>query len=60
MPSPSRIMRAGFSKYFKPEQIIEADVPGLTSPNLDSFDFRDVRRPLFPLDRDATWTPPNW
>ncbi|MGE0719736.1 MAG: M81 family metallopeptidase [Alphaproteobacteria bacterium] len=52
--------RAGFSKYFKPEQIIEADVPGLTSPNLGNFEFRNVVRPLFPLDRDTTWTPPAW
>ena len=52
--------RAGFLKYFQPDQVIEADVPGLTSPNLDNFDFRNVVRPLFPLDRDADWTPPAW
>ncbi|MCC7274858.1 MAG: M81 family metallopeptidase [Alphaproteobacteria bacterium] len=52
--------RAGFSKYFRPDQIIEADVPGLTSPNLGNFEFRNVVRPLYPLDRDATWTPPAW
>ena len=51
--------RAGFLRLFQPDQVIEADVPGLTSPNLDSFDFRSVRRPIYPLDRDAEWTPPN-
>ncbi|MGE0724564.1 MAG: M81 family metallopeptidase [Alphaproteobacteria bacterium] len=52
--------RAGFSKYFGPERIIEADVPGLTSPNLASFDFKDIARPIFPLDADAKWAPPAW
>ncbi|MCC7274859.1 MAG: M81 family metallopeptidase [Alphaproteobacteria bacterium] len=52
--------RAGFLRLFRPDQVIEADVPGLTSPNLDSFDFRGVRRPLYPLDMDAGWSPPNW
>jgi microcystin degradation protein MlrC len=31
-------------------QIIEVDAPGLVSPNLDRFDFHNVRRPIFPLD----------
>ena len=51
--------RAGFLRYFQPGQVIEADVPGLTSPNLENFDFRSVQRPIYPLDLDATWTPPN-
>ncbi|BBK34229.1 microcystin degradation protein MlrC [Stella humosa] len=50
--------RAGFLKYFQPAQVIEADVPGLTSPNLDNFEFRNVVRPLFPLDQDFDWSPP--
>ena len=52
--------RAGFLKYFSPDRVIEADVPGLTSPNLASFDFQNVVRPIYPLDRDAAWTPPAW
>ncbi|MGE0724565.1 MAG: M81 family metallopeptidase [Alphaproteobacteria bacterium] len=52
--------RAGFACHFAPAQIVEADVPGLTSPNLDSFDFQNVVRPIYPLDRDAAWTPPAW
>ncbi|BBK34228.1 microcystin degradation protein MlrC [Stella humosa] len=51
--------RAGFLRLFQPEQVIEADVPGLTSPNLGNFDFRSVPRPIYPLDMDADWTPPN-
>ncbi|MFO7941328.1 MAG: M81 family metallopeptidase [Bacillota bacterium] len=30
--------------------IIEVDGPGLSSPNLERFDFRNIRRPIFPLD----------
>jgi microcystin degradation protein MlrC len=30
--------------------IIEVDAPGLVTPNLRRFDFRKVRRPIFPLD----------
>ncbi len=32
------------------EEIIEVDGPGLSSPNLDRFDFQNIRRPVFPLD----------
>jgi microcystin degradation protein MlrC len=30
--------------------IVEVDAPGLSSSNLSRFDFRRVRRPIFPLD----------
>ena len=29
---------------------IEVDAPGLSSPNLSRFDFKNVRRPMYPLD----------
>jgi microcystin degradation protein MlrC len=29
---------------------IEVDAPGLTSPNYKLFDFKKVRRPIYPLD----------
>lgn len=32
------------------KRVIEVDAPGLVSPNLKRFDFRKVRRPIFPLD----------
>ena len=32
--------------------IIEVDGPGLSSPDLLSFPYRRVRRPIWPLDRD--------
>ena len=31
-------------------EIIELDTPGLTSPRLAGFDFKHIRRPIFPLD----------
>ncbi|NKB57121.1 MAG: MlrC family protein 3 [Alphaproteobacteria bacterium] len=52
--------RAGFLPYFPPERVIECDAPGLTSPNLDNFDWTGFQRPIYPLDQDAEWTPPDW
>jgi microcystin degradation protein MlrC len=52
--------RAGFAHLFKPEQVIEADAPGLTSPNLANFSFTGYRRPIFPLDAETIWQPPDW
>ena len=34
------------------KEIIELDTPGLTSPRLAGFDFKNIRRPIFPLDFD--------
>ncbi|MFO8059144.1 MAG: M81 family metallopeptidase [Bacillota bacterium] len=31
-------------------EILEVDGPGLSSPNLDRFNFTGIRRPVFPLD----------
>ncbi len=52
--------RAGFDEYFAPEQVYEVDAPGLTSPVLSRFAFKDLPRPVFPLDEDATWAGPPW
>jgi microcystin degradation protein MlrC len=32
------------------KEVIELDTPGLTSPRLAGFNFRKIRRPIFPLD----------
>jgi microcystin degradation protein MlrC len=48
--------RAGFDEFFGPEQILEVDVPGLTSPVLSRFPFRHLPRPVLPLDENAEWT----
>lgn len=49
--------RAGFEPFFKHEQIVEVDAPGLATQRLESLPYRHIKRPLFPLDRDMTWTP---
>ena len=41
--------RAGFDEFFGPEQVIEVDAPGLSSPVLSVFLFRHLPRPVFPL-----------
>ena len=49
--------RAGFDEFFGPDQVIEVDTPGLTSPVLTRFDFKHLPRPVFPIDQDVTWPP---
>lgn len=41
-----------FRAAFEPiaSRIIEVDTPGLTGTNLKAFDYKRVRRPIFPLD----------
>jgi microcystin degradation protein MlrC len=45
--------RAAFEPIAR--EIIEVDAPGLSSSNLGRFDFKRVRRPIFPLDPDTTY-----
>lgn len=52
--------RAGFMPWFKPGQVFEVDTAGLTSPVLSRFDWKRLPRPVYPLDEDADWVPPNW
>jgi len=47
--------RAGFDEFFAPDQVIEVDAPGLSSPVLSRFDFKNLPRPVFPIDRDVVW-----
>jgi microcystin degradation protein MlrC len=46
--------RGGYEPVMK--HAILVDTPGICTANLDSLDFRHIRRPLFPLDRDIEWT----
>jgi len=50
--------RAGFQHIFPPERVIEVDVPGLTSPNLATFPWKQLPRPVYPMDPETTWVPP--
>ena len=46
--------RAGFSGIAK--HIVTTDPPGISTANLRSFPYRRLRRPIYPLDRDATYS----
>jgi len=48
--------RAAFDLLFSDERIVEVDVPGLTTPMLKRVPYRNVPRPIFPLDEDMEWT----
>ena len=51
--------RAGFDLWFSPEQVVEVDTPGVTAPVLDRFEWKGLPRPVFPLDPDTVWSPPE-
>ena len=51
--------RGGFDEFFKPEQIYEVDCPGLTSPVLANFTWTKLPRPVYPLDEETAWNPPE-
>jgi len=51
--------RAGFSEFFKEAQILEVDAPGLTTQGLHHLPYRNVPRPIYPLDADTAWRAPE-
>jgi microcystin degradation protein MlrC len=50
--------RGGFDEFFGPDQIVEVDLPGLTSPVLSRFDWKRLPRPVIPLDDNVEWQAP--
>jgi microcystin degradation protein MlrC len=50
--------RGGFDEFFGPDQIVEVDLPGLTSPMLNRFEWKRLPRPVIPLDDNVEWQPP--
>src|SRR5438132_3038405 len=50
--------RGGFDEVFGPAQIVEVDLPGLTSPMLNRFEWTRLPRPVIPLDDNVEWHPP--
>ena len=62
-PTARRILvlksAAHFRAAFEPiaTKVIEVDAPGISSPDLARFDYRRLRRPIYPLDPGAEWTP---
>ena len=51
--------RAGYIPWFPAERVYEVDTPGLTSPVLNRFTWRNLPRPVYPLDLNTTWLPPD-
>ena len=57
--------RGGFDEFFRHEDVVEVDAPGLTSPILSRFAWRHMPRPVLPidprgnLDTARTFCPPN-
>ncbi len=49
--------RGGFDEFFRHDQVIEVDAPGLTSPILSRFPWRHMPRPVLPIDDHAEWNP---
>ncbi len=47
--------RGGFDEYFSHSQVIEVDVPGLTSPMLQHFVWKHLPRPVIPIDDHVVW-----
>ena len=45
--------RGGFDEFFRHEQVIEVDAPGLTSPILSRFPWQHMPRPVLPIDDTA-------
>ena len=48
--------RGGFDEFFAPEQIVEVDLPGLTSPMLSRFAWTRLPRPVIPLDEGVEFS----
>ncbi len=48
--------RGGFDEFFGPEQIVEVDLPGLTSPVLSRFAWTRLPRPVIPLDEEVQFS----
>jgi microcystin degradation protein MlrC len=49
--------RAAFDEFFGNDQVVEVDVPGLTTPVLANVAWQRMPRPVFPLDPEMEWEP---
>ena len=62
-PTERRILvlksAAHFRAAFEPiaTKVIEVEAPGISSPNLATFDYQRLRRPIYPLEAEVAWTP---
>lgn len=62
-PTERRILvlksAAHFRAAYEPiaTKVIEVDAPGISSPRLETFAYQRLRRPIYPLDPETTWSP---
>ena len=60
-PTERRILvvksAAHFRAAFGPiaTKMIEVDAPGISTPKLETLEYRALRRPIYPLDGDFEW-----
>lgn len=47
--------RASFDPIVK--ETIEVDSPGISTPSFHRLPYRNIKRPVWPMDRDMSWTP---
>ena len=50
--------RAAFGEFFRDDQIVEVDAPGLTTQGLHNLPYRNIPRPMYPLDPETEWKAP--
>jgi microcystin degradation protein MlrC len=36
--------------------IFDADTPGIHRPDFNAYEYKQLRRPIYPLDKDVSWT----
>lgn len=47
--------RAGFDHLYPHERVIEVDCPALASPILSRYAWKDLPRPVYPMDPETIW-----
>jgi microcystin degradation protein MlrC len=50
--------RGGFDEFFDPDRIVDVGAPGLTSLDFEKVPWTRLPRPVLPLDKEVSWTPP--
>jgi microcystin degradation protein MlrC len=51
--------RAGFSEFYDDARVLDVDAPGLSTPVLARLPYRNLPRPIFPIDTDTHWQSPD-
>jgi microcystin degradation protein MlrC len=49
--------QAAFAEFFDVSRMLAIDTPGWMTTHLDRLPYRNVPRPLYPMDPSTTWSP---